>query len=420
MANVAWKNFSWRNLINPWLNVDWFLLLLVVGLTSWGALTIHSTQLHDENLNNWVQHTVMGGIGTLIVLFLARWRYEQLLRWHWVVYFITNLSLLAVIVLGVTAKGAQRWISVAGFNIQPSEFAKLGVIVTLAAILHHRPAEKLSSVLQTLGIIAVPWGLIFLQPDLGTSLVFGAIAFGMLYWGNANLGWLILLVSPAVAAILFHVYLPAWLSWAGLMFVIGWRTLPGGWVAGGGAIALNLISGGLGTLAWNLLKDYQKERLILFLNPDLEPLKGGYHLIQSRIAIGAGQLWGRGLHEGTQTQLNFIPEQDTDFIFSAVGEELGFVGGFGLLLVYWLLCVRLLMIALAAKENFGSLLAIGVLCMIFFQVIVNIGMTIGLGPVTGLPLPWMSYGRSAMLMNFIAIGLVESVNNHRQRTTFFS
>lgn len=420
MANVSWKKLGWRNLINPWLEMDWFLFLLVIGVTVWGGITIHSVQLHDENLNNWIQHGIMGGIGAVIVLLIARWRYEELLRWHWLVYLVTNVLLISVILIGVTAQGAQRWITVAGFSLQPSEFAKLGVIITLAAILHHRPADRLSSVFQTLGIIALPWGLVFLQPDLGTSLVFGAIAFGMLYWANANLGWLILLVSPAVAAILFHVYLPAWLSWAGLMFVIGWRTLPGGWVAGGGAIALNLISGGLGDVVWNLLQDYQKNRLILFLNPELDPLGGGYHLIQSKIAIGAGQIWGRGLNEGTQTQLNFIPEQHTDFIFSAVGEELGFMGSIGLLFLFWLICLRLLMIALGAKDNFGSLLAIGVLCMIFFQVIVNISMTIGLGPVTGLPLPWMSYGRSALLMNFMAIGLVESVNNYRQRTTFFS
>ncbi|HEY9297293.1 MAG TPA: FtsW/RodA/SpoVE family cell cycle protein, partial [Phormidium sp.] len=140
--------------------------------------------------------------------------------------------------------------------------------------------------------------------------------------------------------------------------------------------------------------------------------------IQSRIAIGAGELWGRGLHKGTQTQLNFIPEQHTDFIFSAIGEELGLVGGFCLLLVFWLVCLRLVIIAQNAKDNFGSLLAIGVLSMIVFQVVVNLGMTMGLAPVTGIPLPWVSYGRSAMLKNFLAIGIVESVANYRHRLKF--
>ncbi|PNW59578.1 UNVERIFIED_CONTAM: rod shape-determining protein RodA [Euhalothece sp. KZN 001] len=419
MTGFSFSKFSWRNLIAPWQEIDWFLLLLVVGVASWGALTIYSTQINEE-VNDWIRHGIMTGIGLLIALFLARWRYDNLLSYFWLVYAVTNISLLVVLVMGVTAKGAQRWISVGGFNLQPSEFAKLGVIITLAALLHRRPAETLPALLQALLVVALPLGLVFLQPDLGTSLVFGAIALGMLYWANANFGWLLLLISPAVAAILFNVYIPAWLSWAGLMFVIAWRTLPGGWLSGCGAIALNFISGGLGNLFWGFLKDYQKDRLILFLDPNKDPLGGGYHLIQSRIAIGAGEMWGRGFTQGTQTQLDFIPEQHTDFIFSAVGEELGFVGTMGLLLLFWLICVRLLMIALKAQDNFGSLLAIGVFCMIFFQVAVNVGMTIGLAPVTGLPLPWMSYGRSAILMNFMAIGIVESVANHKQRTTFFS
>ncbi len=167
-----------------------------------------------------------------------------------------------------------------------------------------------------------------------------------------------------------------------------------------------------------MLKDYQKQRLIIFLNPDQDPLGGGYHLIQSRIAIGAGGLFGRGLNQGTQTQLNFIPEQHTDFIFTAIGEELGFVGCILVLLAFWLVCLRLIIIAQNARDDFGSLLAIGVLSMVVFQAVVNVGMTIGLSPVTGIPLPWLSYGRSALLMNFLAIGLVQSVANFRQRLSF--
>jgi len=418
MAQPPRKKFSLRRFIVPWQQMDWFLLLLVAGITVWGGFMIGSTQL-NETANNSVQHWIMGGIGVALSLLIARWRYERLLSYFWVVYGITNISLVAVLLVGVAAKGAQRWITIAGFNLQPSEFAKLGVIITLAALLHHRPAETLPAMFRALLVVAVPWGLVFLQPDLGTSLVFGAIALGMLYWANANFGWLLLLVSPAVAAILFNLYVPGWLGWAALMFVIAWRTLPWGWLAGCGAIAVNFVAGGLGNLFWGLLKDYQKNRLILFLDPNQDPLGGGYHLIQSRIAIGAGELWGRGLHQGTQTQLDFIPEQHTDFIFSSVGEELGFIGSFGLIVLFWLVCVRLLVIALQAKDNFGSLLAIGTLAMIVFQVLVNIGMTIGLAPITGLPLPWMSYGRSAILMNFMAIGLVESVANYKQRTTFF-
>jgi rod shape determining protein RodA len=204
----------------------------------------------------------------------------------------------------------------------------------------------------------------------------------------------------------------------GLLALLAWTSLPWPRIGAAVTIALSAVFGFLGEVFWALLKDYQKDRLILFLNPEKDPLGGGYHLIQSRIAIGSGQLHGTGLNQGTQTQLHFIPEQHTDFIFSAVGEELGFIGALVLLVVFWLICFRLVMIAQNAKDNFGSLLAIGVLSMIVFQVMVNIGMTIGLAPVTGIPLPWMSYGRSALLTNFLGIGLAEAVANHRHRLKF--
>ncbi len=401
-------------LFAPWKQIDLWLLGLCVSVTLFGGMMIRSTEL-NQGLTDWWQHWLVGGVGLTIAMLIARWRYENLLQLHWVIYGITNISLIAVMIIGTTAKGAQRWIPVGGFNLQPSEFAKVGVIITLAAILHTKTASTIPAFLKALAITAVPWALVFLQPDLGTSLVFGAITLGMLYWGNANPGWLILLVSPLVSVILFNVYLPSWIIWTIAMSIIALVTLPWKWMGAVSAVAINLVAGELGSLLWGVLKDYQKDRIILFLNPEKDPLGGGYHLIQSRIAIGAGEKWGQGLNNGTQTQLNFIPEQHTDFIFSAIGEELGFAGCLMVLLVFWLICWRLLHIAQTAKDNFGSLLAIGVLSMLVFEVIINISMTIGLAPVTGIPLPWISYGRSAMLTNFIAIGIVESVANYRQR-----
>lgn len=418
MLQKSLSRISWKSLIKPWQEVDWLLLLLPLGFTLFGGITIRSTQLHlGETI--WWQHWVTGAIGFVLTLMIARWRYENLIQWRWIIYAVTNVSLLIVIFIGTTANGAQSWVTVGSFNLQPSEFAKVGAIITLAAVLHEHGASSLGMVIKTLMITAVPWVLILLQPDLGTSLVFGAITLGMLYWANANPGWLILLISPIVSAILFGVFLPAWLGWTLLMAVIAWRTLP--WALSGSftAAVVNLIAGGMGNFVWqHVLKEYQRDRLTLFLDPDKDPLRGGYHLIQSRIAIGAGQLFGRGLNQGTQTQLNFIPEQHTDFIFSAIGEELGFIGCMIVLLVFWLICLRLVIIAQNAKDNFGSLLAIGVLSMIVFQVLINIGMTIGLAPITGIPLPWLSYGRSALLTNFIALGIVESVNNYRHRLKF--
>ncbi|NMG19713.1 rod shape-determining protein RodA [Brasilonema bromeliae] len=426
----------WKFWIKPWDQVDLLLFCLPISLTVFGGIMIRSTEL-NQGLTDWWWHWLMGGIGLVIALFIARSRYDQLIQLHWVTYAITNLSLIAVMVVGQSAKGAQRWINIAGIAVQPSEFAKLGLIITLAVLLHKRTASNIDNVFRALAITAVPWGLVFLQPDLATSLVFGAIVLGMLYWANAHPGWLILLVSPIIAAILFSISWPLseqpivlfnqisltalGLIWSATMGLVGFLTLPRrqNVIGGIGAIALNLLGGELGIFAWNhVLKEYQKNRLTVFMNPEHDPLGAGYHLIQSRIAIGAGEWSGWGLFKGPMTQLNFVPEQHTDFIFSAVGEEFGFIGCLVVLIVFCLICQRLLHIAQTAKDNFGSLLAAGVLSMIVFQMIVNIGMTVGLAPVAGIPLPWMSYGRSAMLTNFIALGLVESVANFRQRQKY--
>ncbi|MEO1466490.1 MAG: rod shape-determining protein RodA [Cyanobacteria bacterium J06633_1] len=398
--------------ISAWRNLDWLLLLSVVAVTLFGGFTIYSTELPGKHSYSY-QHWMVGVLGLVIILVLGRWRYQLLLRWHWLIYTLTNISLIAVMITGVAAKGAQRWINIAGFNVQPSEFAKIAMVITLAALLHNRDSTNLKTIIRTLAITAVPWGLVFLQPDLGTSLVFGAMVMTMLYWANAKTGWLILMVSPLFSAVLYHLYLPGWIIWVLVVAGIAWLTLPSKIVSTLSALVINLGAVELGNVFWSLLKDYQKARLIMFLDPEQDPLGGGYHLIQSRIAIGAGKLWGQGWYQGTQTQLDFIPEQHTDFIFSAVGEEFGFVGCIILLSAFWLICIRLIWIATTAKDDFGSLLAVGILTIIAFQTVVNISMTIGLAPITGIPLPWMSYGRSSLLSSFISIGLVESVAKYR-------
>ncbi len=411
------SRIQWKSLFKPWQNVDIWLFILPIGLTALGGIMIRSVEM-NQGWTDWRQHWVTAGVGIVLAMAIARWRYDQLLRWQWIIYGVTNVLLLAVMFVGREELGAQRWINVFGFNLQPSEFAKLGIIITIAAVLSERPASTIPMMLKTLAVTAVPWLFVFLEPNLGTSLVFGSITIGMLYWGNANPGWLLLMLSPFLSAILFNLYLPIWFVWIILIGVIAWRSLPWKRTSTIVALVINLISGALGYFLWGILKDYQKQRLTMFLNPDQDPLGGGYHLIQSRIAIGAGGLMGRGLNHGTQTQLNYIPEQHTDFIFAAIGEELGFVGCFLVLLAFWLICLRLIIVAQNARDNFGSLIAIGVLSMIVFQTVVNIGMTIGLSPVTGIPLPFLSYGRSALLMNFLAIGLVQSVANFRQRLSF--
>ncbi|NJM98482.1 MAG: FtsW/RodA/SpoVE family cell cycle protein, partial [Phormidesmis sp. RL_2_1] len=305
----------WKSLLQGWQGVDWLLFVLPIGVTIFASILISSTQKYIGESGFAVNHLLIGATGMAVALWMARSRYEILLQWRWIIYAATIASLIAVMAIGTEGLGAQRWITILGFNVQPSEFAKLGAIVTLAATLKDPDASTLFGMIKALAITSVPWALVFLQPDLGTSLVFGAITLGMLYWSGTHPGWLVLMISPLVSAILFSVYVPVWIGWVVLMGIVAYRSLPW-WALSSGVIAtvVNLVSGKLASVMWGVLKDYQKDRLILFLDPDKDPLGGGYHLIQSRIAIGAGELWGRGLFHGTQTQLSFIPEQHTDFI----------------------------------------------------------------------------------------------------------
>ncbi|MEM9977532.1 MAG: FtsW/RodA/SpoVE family cell cycle protein, partial [Cyanobacteria bacterium P01_D01_bin.2] len=326
MAQTTFVGKWFNRSLYPWRGIDWLLLILPIGITLFSSLLIASTRLYTGETNLAWNHVVMGAVGVALCLWLARSRYEFLLEWRWVIYLATNVSLIAVMLIGTVGNGAQSWISIGGFNIQPSEFAKIGLIITLAAALKDRESTTLVGLIKALAITGVPWALVFLQPDLGTSLVFGAIVLGMLYWSNMNPGWLVLLVSPIVAAIIFSLSIPIWIGWVAVVGVIAWMTMPLRWYSTLLLVVTNSIAGKIGELLWGVLQEYQRERLTLFLHPEKDPLGGGYHLIQSRIAIGSGQLWGRGLFHGTQTQLSFIPEQHTDFIFSALGEELGFMG----------------------------------------------------------------------------------------------
>jgi rod shape determining protein RodA len=252
--------------------------------------------------------------------------------------------------------------------------------------------------------------LVLVQPDLGTSLVFGAVLLVMMFWSGMPGSWVVLFLSPVITAIVAGVFPWLLLAWIPAMGLLAWKSLP--WKRAG--LALVLAVQGLFAVAtpwlWNnFLQPHQRDRLTLFLDPNKDPLGGGYHLLQSTVGIGSGGWFGTGLLQGHLTLLRFIPEQHTDFIFSALGEELGFVGSVLAVLGFVVWIWRLLQIAGKARSDVESLVVVGVGAMVMFQVVVNINMTIGLGPITGIPLPWLSYGRSAMLVNFIALGLCASV-----------
>ena len=295
-----------RTPFSAWEQVDYSLFLLSIGLTVLGGVMIRSVEL-NQGLTDWWQHWLMGGVGLASAVLIARCRYEHLLRWKWVIYFATIIALIAVQFIGTTALGAQRWINIGGFHVQPSEFAKVGIIITLAALLHERTSPTIPDVIKMLAIAAVPWGLVFIEPNLGTSLIFGAITLGMLYWGNVHPGWLILLVAPIGSVILFTVYEEAGILWAVAMGFVGWWSLPVRWLTGPLALLANLGAGKLGNVFWGFLQDYQKQRLTGFLNPEQDPLGAGYHLIQSRIAIGSGQLYGTWTPSRDSNPVKFYP-----------------------------------------------------------------------------------------------------------------
>lgn len=359
-------------------------LIIVYGLIAISSATHVTNPTGEDPYFFMKKQIIWAALGFMIMFFFMSWRYEELPRYTTALYILNLILLTAVLFMGHTALGAQRWIKLGPFVLQPSEFAKFIIILTLANFLAQREGKlnRLRDLIPVFLYTGLPLFLILQQPDLGTSLVFVAITFGMLYMAGARTGLLLTLAFSGLAAVC------GWI-WAHLTYGI-----------------------------WIPLKEYQIARLTIFLNPWQDWQGAGYHMIQSQIALGSGGLFGRGLYCGTQNQLNFLPEQHTDFIFSVVGEELGFIGAGTLLILYFLLLYRGVKIATLAKDSFGRLVAAGIVTMLVFHILVNIGMTTGIMPVTGIPLPLFSYGGSAMLTNLAAIGLLENICARRQKILF--
>ncbi|HEV3475144.1 MAG TPA: rod shape-determining protein RodA [Actinomycetota bacterium] len=311
-------------------------------------------------------------LGLVALLVTATFDYRLAKVYATVAYGAVLFLLLVVLTpIGDETAGAQRWISLFGFQFQPSEMAKLTLVAAVAAYLTEiHGTLKLEHLWRAAGIAGAPMALIFLQPDVGTTMVFAAIVIGLLVVAGARARHILVLLSAVIL---------------------------------GAIVAFHL----------GIVKDYQVARLTSFLDPAADPLRAGYNRQQAEIAIGSGGFLGRGYLNGTQTNLDFVPEQHTDFVFTVVGEELGFVGAVGLLGLYALLLWRGFRIALMSREPFGTLLAVGIVCMLAFQVFVNIGMTMCIMPVTGIPLPLVSYGWTSMITNWMAIGLLLNIHMRR-------
>ncbi len=399
--------------------IDWALLGATGFLVSVGLNILHYSQqtsgYYDKQLEfMWA--------GLALLIFCARVPYRLWTHKYVVpLMYLGNLGLLlAVMLKGHAAQGAQRWLSLGPITLQPSEIAKLIVIFSLAAYLGRRPIRSFVDIFWVIGIMLPPAILVFKQPDLGTSLTFGALFFGMSYWAGATLTDVLVLVSPLISLVLNAVDVSYWKIFLGSLFM----TLLAFWRRNNWHLILRVLfiliivganygAGLARPKLWGLLKEYQQKRLTSFVNPYDDPRGSGYHILQSLIAIGSGGMQGTGLGKGNQTQGAFIPERHTDFIFAVLGEELGFKTAILVVIAYTVICVRGLIIAYESRgDPVGSVMAIGLMCMFLFHVFLNIGMTIGIMPVAGVPLPFLSYGGTALLVDLVAIGLLQSIKLH--------
>jgi rod shape determining protein RodA len=353
------------------------------------------------------------GLAIGVIPLVVAWSidYRKLYGWVGPLLILDALLIVSPRIpgLGASAKGAQSWLQIGDFRLfQPSEPAKLVTIVVMAAIIsqYKGSIDQPRDIMKILGVLAVPLGLILLQPDLGTGLVFVAITAGMLIIGGVSGRWFLILGLTAVLIVgaLFGLN-------TGLNKALQRGDYDPAYVAAKASGQKSALDAVEDTSV--LLKRYQMNRLLVFVDPTLDPTGAGYNLEQSKIAIGSGELSGKGLNESTQGNLNFLPERHTDFIFSVLGEELGFVGALMLLGLYLVLLITALEIAASSRDLFGSLIAAGVISMWTFQILENMGMTIGLMPITGIPLPFMSFGSSFMVTNMAATGMLLSVWTRR-------
>ncbi len=361
-----------------WRNFDWWLFALAALLVSVGLIVLYSLGFKAEgvtvpvDVRNQIIFTILGA-GALFGAALTDYRvWGKFSRW---LYGIMLVLLGWVSVRGHSALGATRWINLGFFQFQPSELSKIVVIIVLAKFLssHYDEMDRPKNLVLSLVYVLIPAGLVLIQPDLGTAIVYAVI-------------WTVMVLVSRVKASHF--------------------------------LALLGIGAAMIPVAIKVMKPYQRARLATFLNPTADPLRGGYNVLQATIAVGSGQLKGRGLGAGTQSQLNFLPSQHTDFIFAVVAEKLGFIGGMLLLILFGLLFLRAFQIAAKAQDRFGMLMAVGIASMLLIHVFINIGMNLGMLPVTGIPLPFVSYGGTSLIVGLISIGLLESIAIRHRKIQF--
>ena len=397
--------------------LDLSLIVAMAMMIAFGVTMVYSAAGDSDVWRNQALFALMSLVVAVAIVYVPDKLFYDL---AYPLYVLGLLSLLAVLVWGTGTPA--RWLSIGSARLQPSEFAKIATIMAIARFLGDQSVERISgprAVGLAVLLTALPMSLVARQPDLGTAVSFGAVLVPMLYWAGMRPLHVFFLAAPLLSVVFS--FEPLWQDQAPIVFALFiivssviiqlqlarlWVTLT--------MLGVNLSAGLVTTYLWaNFLRGYQKARIMTFLDPESDPLGWGWNIIQSKIAIGSGGPTGKGFLEGTQTNYEFLPAAHTDFIFSVIGEELGFVGAVFVLSLFLFMIWRSLYIGTIANNRFASLVAVGMASMLTFHVFVNVGMTIGVMPVTGLPLPFLSYGGSSLLTNCIALGLLLHIYAHR-------
>ncbi len=394
---------------------DFYLFAYMIALCIIGLAAIYSATYSNPSAHNsFTRQVVWLGL-SLVVFFIAYSLPTKIFKLlAFPLYVITIAILIFVIFYGRKIYGAQSWLIIGPFGFQPSELAKFSTVLMLADWLGGKGEGKsqLQKTAVALIIGIVPFLLILLEPDLGTAIVFAVFTIAMIFWSGIDLFGLFVVLSPLI------VVFASLFGWAVLALVMVFVVLALAYFkkdlfTSASVFILNLASGFFFDFFFKLLKPHQQKRILTFINPQSDPLGYGYNALQAKVAIGSGGLLGKGFLHGSQTQLRFIPEQRTDFIFAVIGEEFGFIGAMIVVVLFLLLFLRLLKLTLVSKDNFGGLFTIGVLSIFLVHFFINIGMNIGIAPVIGIPLPFISYGGSSLMANMFAVGVV--MNLYRTR-----
>jgi len=396
-------------------HLDVPLALGTLGLITIGLLTVYSaTSIPGAHQGLWVKQLVWFGVAVAGAWGVAAIHYRFYDSISWPMYGVSLVMLVAVFVIGVERLGAKRWIEIGPLQFQPSEIAKIATTFVLARYFDHSRLDlrKIRWWLPPMFIAMVPFVLVAKEPDLGTASSFPAMLIAMYFWAGMPAGQLLLGLSPILNIALFFLTKTVWwfVPVFGVMLLFARPRLHVLIIM----LAINIGVCSMVPRLWDHMHDYQKQRIETFINPEADPTGSGYQIIQSKIAIGSGGVLGKGYLKGSQKALSFLPMRHTDFIYSVVGEELGLLGALTVVLLYGIVILRGYRLAAIARDGFAGLMAVGITTALFFHVMVNMLMTIGWAPVTGVPLPFLSYGGTALIVNCMQIGLLQNVALRRR------